>query len=164
MEDLQEGFELIFANLDAFDHEREKFLHPSRLRICANALLKEKKFSLEGLNVDFHLLTLPEISGGEFPFVLYVPRHWNFSRISKDRYRPRRCFVASRFDDNRDRFARLLRRILAYYGYKIEFSDSGFWKGQILDAIYPTRPATSTLLSLTTGIVRISPTSISSLA
>jgi hypothetical protein len=103
--------------------------------MCAARLVKEKRFCWDELRTDFYLLDLPELEGGRFCHVLAVPREQNAFEARLKQKLQRKCFVGCRFDRGRKRFARLLQDILGYYGYEPYFSDTGYWKGQILEEI-----------------------------
>lgn len=47
----------------------------------------------------------------------------------------RKCFVGCRFGPLREELTEVLQPILSYYGYKTEFSDTGFQSGQVFDKI-----------------------------
>lgn len=100
-------------------------MHPS--------FAKKREYKDNDSAPNYYLLDLKEIGGKRFPFVLCIPEQADKLNVPKKHLGD--CFVGCRFGPTRDEITRVLDPLLRYYGFRIQFGDTGLDSGQILDRI-----------------------------
>ena len=137
--DLRQKIDWLFHHGGLTPEQHEELSNKQLLQPLAKVLNTGVSYATPRGNMLMQPLTMRELRGREFQFVLIIPAEetGKSSRGKQGRRRKKRkCFVGHRFIDVvTDNFRHNLASVFHYFGIAPDYSDTGVINGQILDTI-----------------------------